>query len=116
MGATDSSLRAFYRDMTVPERRTFWACFWGWLLVWRRVAWDNSFLRKFRAGRRVLALRTKDNAVVYSRGRGVALAPQEPHPVQLDGDEFGEAKHVQTRIDPRGLIVAVPAGHTLPGD
>ncbi len=32
MGATDSSLRAFYRDMTVPERRTFWACFWGWLL------------------------------------------------------------------------------------
>ncbi|MDF2919964.1 MAG: sphingosine kinase [Microbacterium sp.] len=90
--------------------------FWGWLLVWRRVAWDNSFLRKFRAGRRVLALRTKDNAVVYSRGRGVALAPQEPHPVQLDGDEFGEAKHVQTRIDPRGLVVAVPAGHKLPGD
>jgi MFS family permease len=32
LGATDSSLRAFYRDMTVPERRTFWACFWGWLL------------------------------------------------------------------------------------
>jgi MFS family permease len=30
--ATDTSLRAFYRDMTVPERRTFWACFWGWLL------------------------------------------------------------------------------------
>jgi MFS family permease len=27
-----SSLAAFYRDMTVPERRTFWACFWGWLL------------------------------------------------------------------------------------
>jgi len=29
---TDTSLAAFYRDMTVPERRTFWACFWGWLL------------------------------------------------------------------------------------
>ena len=27
-----SGLAAFYRDMTVPERRTFWACFWGWLL------------------------------------------------------------------------------------
>jgi MFS family permease len=27
-----SSLGTFYRDMTVPERRTFWACFWGWLL------------------------------------------------------------------------------------
>ena len=31
----------------------------GWMLVWRRVAWDNSFLRRFRAGRRVLALRTE---------------------------------------------------------
>ncbi|WP_436410256.1 diacylglycerol/lipid kinase family protein [Microbacterium thalli] len=90
--------------------------FFGWLLVWRRVAWDNSFLRKFRAGRRVLSLRTKDSAVVYSRGRGVALAPQEPHPVQLDGDEFGEATHVQTRVEAGGLIIAVPTGHTLPED
>jgi MFS family permease len=32
MAATDTSLVTFYRDMTVPERRTFWACFWGWLL------------------------------------------------------------------------------------
>jgi MFS family permease len=28
----DSSLGAFYRDMAPPERRTFWACFMGWLL------------------------------------------------------------------------------------
>ncbi len=88
--------------------------FWGWLLVWRRVAWDNSFLRRFRAGRRVLSLRTKDNAVVYSRGPGVDLAPQEPHPVQLDGDEFGEATHVSTRVDAGGLIVALPRGHVIP--
>jgi MFS family permease len=27
-----TSLAAFYRDMSLPERRTFWACFWGWLL------------------------------------------------------------------------------------
>ena len=32
MMSPDTSLAAFYRDMTVPERRTFWACFWGWLL------------------------------------------------------------------------------------
>ena len=42
MAATDSpstagavpgfSLAAFYRDMTAPERRTFWACFGGWAL------------------------------------------------------------------------------------
>jgi MFS family permease len=28
----DSSLLAFYRDMDVPERRTFWACASGWAL------------------------------------------------------------------------------------
>ena len=28
----DTSLGAFYRDMNVPERRTFWACFTGWTL------------------------------------------------------------------------------------
>ena len=28
----DSGLTAFYRDMTVPERRTFWACAAGWVL------------------------------------------------------------------------------------
>ena len=63
----------------------------GWLLVWRRVAWDNSVLRRFRAGRQVLALRTKDNAVRYSRGSGVEVATTPAQPVQLDGDEFGEA-------------------------
>jgi diacylglycerol kinase family enzyme len=31
----------------------------GWLAVWRRVAWDNSVLRRFRAGRRILRLRTR---------------------------------------------------------
>ena len=29
---SDSGLTAFYRDMTGPERRTFWACFGGWAL------------------------------------------------------------------------------------
>jgi MFS family permease len=29
---TDASLAIFYRDMTAPERRTFWACFGGWAL------------------------------------------------------------------------------------
>ena len=27
-----TSLAAFYGDMTGPERRTFWACFLGWML------------------------------------------------------------------------------------
>jgi MFS family permease len=30
--ADSASLAAFYRDMTAPERRTFWACATGWAL------------------------------------------------------------------------------------
>ena len=29
---TETGLTAFYREMTLPERRTFWACFSGWVL------------------------------------------------------------------------------------
>ncbi|MFF2631793.1 diacylglycerol/lipid kinase family protein [Microbacterium sp. NPDC058021] len=86
----------------------------GWLFVWRRVAWDNSVLRRFRAGRRALALRTEDTAVRYSRGPAMDIAPAGAQPVQLDGDEFGEAVHVRTRVKPGALRVTVPSGHTLP--
>ncbi|MDY0908472.1 diacylglycerol/lipid kinase family protein [Microbacterium sp. CFBP9034] len=87
----------------------------GWIFVWRRVAWDNSFLRKFRAGRRVLALRTKDNSVRYSRGTAIEIAAQSAQPVQLDGDEFGEAVSVKTRVDAGALLVVVPKDHATDG-
>ncbi|WP_424441606.1 diacylglycerol/lipid kinase family protein, partial [Microbacterium sp.] len=86
----------------------------GWLLVWRRVAWDNSVLRRFRAGRRFLALRTKDNTVRYARGTGIQIAAGAAQPVQLDGDEFGEATEIDVRIHAGGLRLAVPRGHTSP--
>ena len=87
----------------------------GWLAVWRRVAWDNSVLRKFRAGRRILRLRTKDDSVRYAKGTGVELAAAAAQPIQLDGDEFGEATAVSARVDAGALRLAVPAGHTVPG-
>jgi diacylglycerol kinase family enzyme len=83
----------------------------GWALVWRRVAWDNSFLRRFRAGRRVLSLRTKDNAVLYARGKGLDVATSPPQPVQLDGDQFGVAVQLRCRVVEGGLITVVPKGH-----
>ncbi|SIT89812.1 diacylglycerol kinase family protein [Microbacterium sp. RU33B] len=83
----------------------------GWLFVWRRVAWDNSVLRRFRAGRRVLSLRTKDNAVRYFVGTGIEIGASEARFVQLDGDEFGEAVQVAARVDPGALVIAVPPGH-----
>jgi diacylglycerol kinase family enzyme len=87
----------------------------GWVFVWRRVAWDNSVLRRFRAGRRVLSLRTKDNAVRYFRGPGMDFAASEAHPVQLDGDEFGEAVRVVTRVAEGDLLLALPKGHEIGG-
>ncbi|MBD3940522.1 NAD(+)/NADH kinase [Microbacterium sp. NEAU-LLC] len=87
----------------------------GWLFVWRRVAWDNSVLRRFRAGRQVLSLRTKDNSVLYARGPGIDIAAQEARPVQLDGDEFGEAVSVRARVAPGALLVVIPDGHVTDG-
>ena len=85
----------------------------GWLLVWRRVAWDNSVLRRFRAGRHILSLRTRDNAVRYARGDGIDIGTTDPRPVQLDGDEFGEATHVRVRLAAGGLRIAIPRGHSI---
>lgn len=85
----------------------------GWLLVWRRVAWDNSVLRRFRTGRKFLALTTEDNAVRYTRGVGIDIATPSAQPVQLDGDEFGEGTHLHCRVETGGLLVTVPRGHSV---
>jgi diacylglycerol kinase (ATP) len=98
-------------DIAILQPRSIF----GWLLVWRRLAWDNSVLRKFRAGRRILALRTADNSVRYTKGDGIDFAADEAHPVQLDGDEFGEATHVAVRVVAGGLTLAIPAGHSITG-
>jgi diacylglycerol kinase family enzyme len=83
----------------------------GWLGVWRKIWWDNSFLRRFRAGRRVLERRGRDSSVHYRQGRQIETATAPAQPVELDGDEFGEATRIHCRIVPGGLQVAVPAGH-----
>jgi diacylglycerol kinase family enzyme len=82
----------------------------GWLGVWRKIWWDNSVLRRFRAGRRVLE-RRRDSSVRYLRGSGIELATAPAQPIELDGDEFGEATRIYTRIVEGGLAVALPAGH-----
>lgn len=84
----------------------------GWLGVWRSIVWDNSVLRKFRAGRRVLE-RRKDTSVRYLRGTGIELATAPAQPIELDGDEFGEATRIYTRIVAGGLTVALPKGHDV---
>jgi diacylglycerol kinase (ATP) len=86
----------------------------GWVGVWRKVWWDNSVLRRSRAGRRVLERRGRDTSIRYLHGTGIDTATYEPQPVELDGDEFGEAVRIRSTLVENGLIVAVPHGHVIP--
>ncbi|GAA2935025.1 diacylglycerol kinase family protein [Microbacterium luteolum] len=85
----------------------------GWLGVWRKIWWDNSVLRRSRAGRRVLERRGRDASVHYFRGAAAEAAAPGPTPVELDGDEFGEAVRITCRADPGALLLALPAGHPV---
>lgn len=85
----------------------------GWLGVWRKVWWDNSVLRRTRAGRAVLERRGRDTSVHYFRGVAAEAATPVPQPVELDGDEFGDATRVECRIEQGNLKVSVPKGHDV---
>ena len=85
----------------------------GWLGVWRKIWWDNSVLRRFRAGRLVLQRRGKDASVHYLRGLSAEVAGNGPTPIELDGDEFGLAIRIRCRVEPKALLLALPAGHPV---
>ncbi len=70
----------------------------GWIGVWRKIWWDNSVLRRFRAGRRVLERRGRDRSVHFRRGATVEIATSPAQPVELDGDEFGDAVALTPRV------------------
>ena len=85
----------------------------GWVAVWRKIWWDNSVLRRFRAGRRVLERRGKNASVHYFHGTVAEAAAAGPVPIELDGDEFGTAVRLTCRADPGALLLALPAGHPV---
>ncbi|MDP3952339.1 diacylglycerol kinase family protein [Microbacterium sp.] len=85
----------------------------GWLGVWRKIWWDNSVLRRFRAGRLVLQRRGRDASVRYLRGKVAEAAATQPTSIELDGDEFGEAVRIRCRIAPGALLLALPEGHPV---
>ena len=82
----------------------------GWLGVFRKVWWDNSVLRRSRLGRRVVE-RRRDTSVRFLRGEAIETASVDEQPLELDGDEFGEATRVYCRIEKGALLMAVPKGH-----
>lgn len=84
----------------------------GWLFVWRTVWWDHSVLSRFRAGR-TLAKRRAGNSthVHFLQGRWLEASTTEPQPIELDGDEFGEAVRLRCFVEPGAVTVMVPPGH-----
>ena len=83
----------------------------GWLKLWRKVSWENGFLRRSEVGRSIIRLtETNDERDMLTlRGGSIRLVPDEPREFELDGDEFGLVKSVYLRADRRALIVRVPA-------
>lgn len=82
----------------------------GWFGVWRRVWWDNSVLRRSRAGREVLRRRRPDRSVKYRRGASAEVAVGDPQPIELDGDEFGDATRIACSVESDALLLRLPTG------
>jgi diacylglycerol kinase (ATP) len=83
----------------------------GWLLIWRKVTWENRVLRKSALGRQYLDLTggKRRQEIVYSRGRAVDIEIEaDPEEFEIDGDQFGTIVSARFRVDPAALIVRVP--------
>jgi diacylglycerol kinase family enzyme len=85
----------------------------GGLGIWRKIWWDNSVLRRTRAGRRVLERRGRNASIRYLHGRSAEAAMVAPTSIELDGDELGTAVRMLCTIQQGGLTLALPAGHDV---
>ncbi len=83
----------------------------GWLLIWRKIAWENRVLRKTVVGRQIIDLTGGDkrSEMVYLRGTGIQLRIEnEAQELEIDGDEFGFVTSASFETDAAALIVRVP--------
>ena len=83
----------------------------GWLMIWRRVTWENGVLRRSAAGRRIIerTASTTGRVMTTLRGKSIRIVLEHPQDFELDGDEFGLVRSVSLRADPHALLVRVPA-------
>jgi len=81
----------------------------GWLLIWRKVTWENRVLRRSAFGRDLIRFTGGDKSgmLTYLRGPGVSVTVDEEEPVELDGDEFGRVTGIHMWADPGALVVRV---------
>ncbi|WP_100343600.1 diacylglycerol/lipid kinase family protein [Compostimonas suwonensis] len=103
----DADMEDGLLDFAVMQPRGFF----GWLLVWRRVTWENSVLRRSAIGRAMIkaTASNEERNVTYLRGADIRVTMESGHEIELDGDEFGKAIAVHVHADPQALVVRVPA-------
>jgi diacylglycerol kinase family enzyme len=79
----------------------------GWLQIIVKVIWENGVLSRTKLGRK---FRTREvKALNYLRGRELRVRLSRPEEIELDGDPFGQAVGMVTRVVEGGLTVRVPA-------
>ncbi|HLP22462.1 MAG TPA: diacylglycerol kinase family protein [Microbacteriaceae bacterium] len=82
-----------------------------WLFIWRRVSWENGFLRKFELGAQLAELSKgrRRNQLVYRRGRSVRISlGDEAQAFQIDGDPAGQVRQIRAAVHPVGVRVRAP--------
>ncbi|KFF59275.1 hypothetical protein JF66_12510 [Cryobacterium sp. MLB-32] len=83
----------------------------GWLMIWRRVTWENGVLRRSAVGRKIIerTSSTTERVMTTLRGADVRIVLEHPQELELDGDEFGPVRAMTLRADRNSMIVRVPA-------
>lgn len=87
----------------------------GWIQIFWKVLVENAILRRIESGvgTSLEGARGKVRAMGYQRARKVGVRLDEPEPIELDGDEFGEVVGFDVWVEPGGLLTRVPTGSSV---
>jgi diacylglycerol kinase (ATP) len=90
--------------------------FFGWLQISAKIFWENGVLRRNSVGRRLAGMSKDVRALRYLKAAKITARLEKPEDFELDGDEFGEAIAFKAHVEPRGLLVRIPADQEIDDD
>ncbi|HEY8320059.1 MAG TPA: diacylglycerol kinase family protein [Amnibacterium sp.] len=82
--------------------------FFGWVQILVKVVWENGVLRRSSLGRKILSNTKEVRTLRYLRGKEIVIRPDDPRPVQLDGDTFGQIVALRAKVEDLALAVRIP--------
>lgn len=85
---------------------------YGWLQVVKYVAVNSALLTRVLRRRRLIGPQKAVPTLGYGQCTSFKARLDEPMPVQIDGDPYGEAIAMQFTIQPNALVVKAP--HRVP--